>query len=105
MPLSNDFVVELAVSPLAAGDSAARARLIALAVIQLLPDSACIIHRLSSVNGEPAFLPVGIAGDLSLADNILPADRRLLTPLLSEPARAVIYSSNEFVREDYAHLH
>jgi GAF domain-containing protein/multidrug resistance efflux pump len=105
MPLSNDFVIELAVSLLAAGDSAARARLIALAVIQLLPDSACIIHRLSSVNGEPAFLPVGIAGDLSLADNILPADRRLLTPLLSEPARAVIYSSNEFVREDYAHLH
>ena len=80
MPLSYDFVIELASSLLAATDSAARARSIASAVVQLLPDSACIIHRLSSADGEPVFLPVGIAGDLSMAGNTLPADRRLLAP-------------------------
>jgi len=104
MPLSDDFAIELASSLLAATDSAARARLIASAVIQLLPDSACIIHRLSSVGGEPSFHPVGLAGELSLADNVLPADRSLLVPLSSDPPSAVLYSSGEFAREDYAHL-
>ena len=104
MPLSYDFAIELASSLLAATNSAARARSIASAVVQLLPDSASIVHRLSSVDGEPAFLPVGIAGDLSLADNILPADRRLLAPWSSEPPRALIYSSGQFAREDYGHL-
>ena len=104
MPLSYDFAIELASSLLAAADSASRARLTASAVIQLLPDSACIIHRLSSVDGEPAFIPVGLAGELSLADNFLPASRRLLAPLSGEPPETVVYSSGEFEREDYAHV-
>jgi RND family efflux transporter MFP subunit len=105
MPLPNDCAIELAISLLAAADSAARANLIASAVVELLPESACIVHRLMSQNGEAAFVAVGMTGDLSLADNILPADRRLLAPLLSEPPRAIIYSSGEFQREDFAHVH
>lgn len=104
MPPSNNFTIDLAISLLVAADSAARSRSIALAVIQLLPDSGCIIHRVSSFEGEPAFQPVGIAGELSLAANILPADLRLLAPLSSAPPTAVVYSSGEFAREDYAHL-
>lgn len=105
MPLKNDYAIELAIALLAAADSAARANLIASAVVDLIPESACIVHRLMSQNGESAFVAVGMMGDLSLADNILPADRRLLAPLFSEAPTPLIYSSGEFQREDFAHLH
>jgi GAF domain-containing protein len=105
MPLPNDRAIELATTLLAAADSAARATLIASAVVDSIPESACIVHRFLSQNGESTFAAVGLTGDLSLADNILPADRGLLAPLLSEPPGAIIYASGEFQREDFAHVH
>ena len=105
MPLKNDSAIELAISLLAAVDSAARASLIASAVVDLLPESACIVHRLMSGDDEIAFAAVGMAGEMSLADDVLHAEGRLLAPIFSDEPGAIVYSSGEFQREDFAHLH
>jgi transcriptional regulator with GAF, ATPase, and Fis domain len=102
---STDASLELAASLLAAHDSAARSALIAAAVVQALPDCACVIHRLFSAGGEAGWTAVGLAGDVSVEQFSLAADSRLLAPLLAEAPTAVIYPGNQVQREDFAHLH
>jgi RND family efflux transporter MFP subunit len=96
---------ELAISLLAAADSAARAGLVAAAVADLLADSACVVHRFMSNEVEPVFVAIGAAGDVSVAQNTLSAEARLLAPLFAVPPESVLYAGAEIQREDYAHLH
>jgi GAF domain-containing protein/multidrug resistance efflux pump len=104
MPPPNDSVVELANSLLVAGDSATRASLIAQKVVELLPDCACVIHRLIAGEEESTLTMVGLAGSVSGPEGALAPEGRLLAPLFSESPESVIYGADEIEREDYAHL-
>jgi len=102
---STDASLELAGSLLAASDSAARSALIAAAVVEALPDCACVLHRFLPENGEAAWTAVGLAGDVSVERFSMAAESRLLAPLLAESPAAVVYPGGQIQREDYAHLH
>jgi transcriptional regulator with GAF, ATPase, and Fis domain/multidrug resistance efflux pump len=102
---STDASLELAACLLAANDSAARSALIAAAVVEALPDCACVLHRFLSDGGEAGWTAVGLAGDVSVEQFSMAAESRLLAPLLAEASTAVVYPGNQIQREDYAHLH
>jgi transcriptional regulator with GAF, ATPase, and Fis domain len=96
---------ELAESLYSVSDSSTRARRIALTVVDVLPDSACVIHRLIATGDHFSLIPTGVAGPVSLGDDWLSVDSRLLVPLFRGSAEPLVYSSAELQREDYAHLH
>jgi GAF domain-containing protein len=102
---STDASLELAASLLAAHDSAARSALIAVAVVEALPDCACVLHRFFSDDGEGAWTAVALAGDVAVEQVSMAADSRLLAPLLAEEPSAAVYPGSEIQREDFAHLH
>ena len=101
----SDTVLELSTMLLAASDSAARAGLIATAVVDVFPESACVIHRYRAEDEEAAWTAIGMAGDVSVEQDSLPPDTRLLAPLLSGAPQVMFYPSIELRREDFAHLH
>ena len=90
---------------LAAPDVSARASLIASAVVELVPDSACAVLWLTVAEDEASWTVIGLAGEVSAEQTELGAGNRLIVPLLTEPTEIVIYSGPEVVREDFAHLH
>src|SRR5277367_1289903 len=102
---STDASLELASSLLAANDLAARSALIAAAVVEALPDCACVLHRFLPDNGEAAWTVVGLAGDVSVEQVSMATGSRLLAPLLAEAPTAAVYPGSQIQREDYAHLH
>ncbi len=104
MMRSTDASLELAASLLAAHDSAARSALIAVAVVEALPDCACVLHRFLSDGGEGVWTALGIGGDVALEQVSMAADGRLLAPLLTETPTAAVYPGSEIQREDFAHL-
>ena len=105
MPLPKDAIGEIAALLMGAPDSAARAALIASSLVEVLPDSACVIHRFLLTNGDAVWNAIGIAGDISIEQASLPVDSRLIAPLLSAVPPVLIYSSAEIRREDFSHLH
>ncbi|MCU1312393.1 MAG: efflux transporter periplasmic adaptor subunit [Acidobacteriaceae bacterium] len=94
--------VEFAALLLATPDSGARAALVAAAVVELLPDSACILYLLDTSSSGPSWRPVAVAGDVALA--AVAAGTRLIEPLLSGFEEPLVYSGAELRREDFAHL-
>src|ERR1700739_1904697 len=101
---SNDFFADFAALLLTAPDSPARATLIARAVIQLIPDSACIVHRMMSDRRSSRWVAIGKAGDISVRQVSQSTPSRLFAPLLSQAPQAPIYLASDIRREDYAHL-
>ena len=89
---------------LTATDSSVRARLIAVAVVESIPDSACLVHRLIEGNDGPMLLPVGMAGPVSLGEQMLSAASDLVLPLLAGREEPLVYSGNQVPREEYAHV-
>ena len=102
---STDASLELAASLLAANDPAARSALVAAAVVEALPECACVVHRFRPDNGETCWTAVGVAGDVSLELLSMATESRLLAPLLAEEPTGAIYTGGKIQREDYAHLH
>ncbi len=105
MPLPKDAIGEIAALLMGAPDSAARAALIASSLVELLPDSACVIHRFLLTDGDAVWNAIGVAGDISVEQASLPVDSRLIAPLLSAAPPILIYSSANIRREDFSHLH
>ena len=105
MSSSNDAILELSSLLLAASDSSARAGLIAAAVVEIFPESACVIHRYRAEDEEAAWAAIGMAGDVSVEQDSQPSDTRLMAPLLSGAPQVLFYPSSELRREDFAHLH
>jgi transcriptional regulator with GAF, ATPase, and Fis domain/multidrug resistance efflux pump len=101
----NDAAVEVAELLLAAPDTAARAALLSAALVNVLPDSACAIHRFTLTEEGASWTAIGLAGDIAVADASIPPGSPLVGPLLEDPPEAVIYSSSDLRREDYSHLH
>jgi RND family efflux transporter MFP subunit len=83
----------------------ARAGLIAAAVVEVLPQGACIVHRLVSEGEDSYFAPMGAAGELTSTAGSLPANSRLVAPISSNSKQPLLYSGAEIRREDYAHVH
>src|ERR1700722_8814611 len=103
LPL-NDAVVKVAAQLLAAPDVAARAAIIARAIVEVLPDSACVVHRFVPSAGDAAWISIGLAGEVFVEQASLKADSRLIAQLLFEQ-QPLIYSGAYIRREDYSHLH
>jgi transcriptional regulator with GAF, ATPase, and Fis domain len=102
---STDASLELAASLLAANDSAARSALVAAAVVEALPECACVLHRFRPENGDAAWVAIALAGDVSVEQFSMASASRLLEPLLAEAPVGVVYPGSQIQREDYAHLH
>jgi transcriptional regulator with GAF, ATPase, and Fis domain len=105
MPLSNRRVLEVMDALLSAADSSARARLVAVAVVETIAESACVVHRLFAREGGPALLPVGLAGAVTIGDEALSAGSGLVAALFAGSGETVVYSGSEVAREEYAHVH
>jgi len=99
-----DAAFELGASLLVAPDAASRAALVASAVTQLLPDSACAVHRVVLTDEGPHWMILAVAGDASHVQESIPDGSALIAPLLTETPQAVVYPGSEVRREDYAHL-
>jgi len=87
---------------LAAPDAAARATLVASAIVELLPDTACAIHRFTPGDGDAAWTAIAAAGDISIEQMSMPAGGRLISELLTDEPRALIYRGSDIRREDYS---
>ena len=105
MSSPNDTILELSSLLLSASDSAARAGLIASAVVDIFPESACVIHRYRGDHEEVAWTVIGMAGDVSVDQDSLPSDTRLMAPLISSAPQVLLYPSADLRREEFAHLH
>jgi GAF domain-containing protein/multidrug resistance efflux pump len=105
MPPPHDAIAELAASLLAAPDSATRASLIASAVVAILPDSACIVHRALLKKGDMTWKAIGAAGDVSIGQSSLSTDNRLISSFFSAIPQAQIHVGSDVRREEYSHLH
>jgi RND family efflux transporter MFP subunit len=95
--------VDVAALLLAAPGSSTRASLLAAAVVEAIPDSACVVYRFDPQSEESAWRVAGFAGELSVSQGAPPAND-LLAPLLGEAQDSVIYTGADLEREDYAHL-
>ncbi len=103
-PLS-EAAVEVGAFLLAAHDAAVRASIIASAIIEQLPDSACAVHRYAGEKGQAVWSVSGIAGEISIEETELEGGTPLINALLTNPFKAIIYQNTSIRREDYSHLH
>ena len=99
--LNGHDLAELAQSLLASPEVTARATLLADAIRQKFPGTACALYRLRPGAGWSA---VGVSDEMAVVDASVVFDAPLFAPLL-DSGRPIVYSANQLAREDYAHLH
>jgi transcriptional regulator with GAF, ATPase, and Fis domain/multidrug resistance efflux pump len=99
-----DAACELGASLLVTPDAASRAALVASTVTQLIPDSACAVHRLVLTEEGSDWVILAVAGHAFKVQESLPDGSLLIAPLLEEAPQAVVYTGSQVRREDYAHL-
>lgn len=104
IPSVYDAAGELGASLLIAPDAGTRATLVASTITQLLPESACAVHRVVLTEEGSHWSILAVTGDASHMQESIPEGNSLVAPLLSDEPQAVIYSGSEVRREDYAHL-
>ncbi len=85
-------------------DVSTRASIVAAAIVESIPESACVVHRFVSSGEEAEWIMLGLAGEISPGPGSLTAESRLILPLLQEEPEAALYPGDEIRREDYAHL-
>jgi hypothetical protein len=73
--------------------------------MELVPESACVVHRLVAKDDALSLVPAAMAGAVSLGDDWLSIESRLVAPLFRGSAEPLVYAGTELQREDYAHLH
>jgi len=96
--------LELTNELLTATDSSVRARLIAIAAVESIAHSACVVHRLVEGADGPMLLPVGMAGPVTMGEQLLSAESDLVRPLLAGRKEPLVYSGADVPREEYAHV-
>jgi RND family efflux transporter MFP subunit len=82
---------------------APRAALLAQGAAELFPGGAAIVYLLDS-GPPPVWVVKSTAGEVKLEDTAVPADAGPLGVLAREQ-QPLLFSGQELVREDYAHLH
>src|ERR1700722_10935646 len=102
--LYSEHFSELAQSLLASPEVAARATLLADAVRNALPDSACALYSLRRSGDGASWTTLGVSDGISVVDSSIAAAAPLFAPLV-ESQRPIVYSASQLAREDYAHLH
>ena len=100
----NDAAVEVGALLLAVPDAASRASIIAVSIVEQIPECACAIHRFSAENGDESWTVIGAAGEISVERVSMQADNRLIASLFSDPPQSVICPAAKIRREDYSHL-
>src|SRR5215470_20100599 len=80
-----------------------RARIIAEAVTDFLPGTGANVYLLNSADGILSWVPQASAGDSTIHDPTIPADRGTLGLLVARP-EPLAFSEKELAREQYAHL-
>ncbi len=90
----------LAQSLLASPEIAARAALLADAIRQMLPDSACALYSLR----KASWIALGVSDEISIVDPAIAADAPLFASLRQSP-RPLVFAASQLAREDYAHIH
>jgi GAF domain-containing protein/multidrug resistance efflux pump len=98
--LNSQQIAGLAQSLLASPEIAARAGLLADAIRQMLPDSACALYSLQ----EASWIALGVSDEISIVDPAIAADAPLFASLLESP-RPLVFAASQLAREDYAHIH
>jgi GAF domain-containing protein/multidrug resistance efflux pump len=98
--LNSQQLPRLAQSLLASPEIAARAALLADAIRQMVPDSACALYSLR----EASWIALGVSDEISMADPVIAADAPLFASLLQSP-RPLVFSASQLARENYAHIH
>jgi transcriptional regulator with GAF, ATPase, and Fis domain/multidrug resistance efflux pump len=89
---------------LTASDSSVRARLIAIAVVDTIEGSACLVYRLFPGEDGAALVPFGLAGPVSMGEEVLSAPSSLVAALFAGRLEPLVYSGDEVPREEYAHV-
>ncbi|MFP5231125.1 MAG: GAF domain-containing protein [Acidobacteriota bacterium] len=89
---------------LSTADSSVRARLIAVAMVEIAADCACLVHRLMEGRSGPTLAPVGLAGPVSLGQETLPATNPLVAAFFAGRVEPMVYVGSEIPREEYAHV-
>ena len=89
---------------LSTADPSVRARVIAVAVVEMAGDSACLVHRLMEGEGGWTLTPVGLAGPVSLGRETLPAGSPLVEAFFGGRVEPMVYQGGEVPREAYAHV-
>src|ERR1700712_4556188 len=102
-PLPKDSILGLADALLSATDSSTRAGLVAEAVVELLGDGACVVHRAIPGEDGPQLSPIALAGPGPPSGSAIPNDSRL-PQLLSGYLDTILISGSELIREDTRHL-
>jgi RND family efflux transporter MFP subunit len=98
--LNSQQLPGLAQSLLASPEIAARAALLADAIRQMVPDSACALYSLR----EASWIALGVSDEISIVDQVIAVDAPLFASLLQAP-RPMVFSASQLAREDYAHVH
>jgi RND family efflux transporter MFP subunit len=81
-----------------------RARIIADAVADLLPGSACTVYLLGRREDAQVWTPRATVGDASIPDSAIPTTEGTLGVLAAKP-EPLVFAGKELLREQYAHLH
>lgn len=98
--LNSQHFSQLAQSLLGSPEISGRAVLLADAMRNALPDSACALYGLRGAS----WTVLGVSDEISVVDPAIAADAPLFAPLQESP-RPVVYSAGHLAREDYAHIH
>ncbi|MGC2400093.1 MAG: GAF domain-containing protein [Acidobacteriaceae bacterium] len=102
--LGSQYFLELAQSLLGLQEVGARAEVLANAVRQVLPGSACVLYGLRTTTTSASWVALGASDEVSGGGQSIPADAPLFAALLRSP-QPVVYSASQLAREDYAHIH
>src|SRR5690349_9476535 len=83
---------------------APRARLIAQAIVDLLPGTAANVYLLAVRDDEQVWSLQATAGDVSVPDASVPFGQGALGVVARNP-EPTVFSGKDLAREEYSHLH
>ena len=78
-------IIDAAAQLLAASSSNARAKVLAATVVELIPDSACVIYRFDPELAEAGWKTIARVGDVAVAMTASLSDSSVFSSLLTEP--------------------
>ena len=96
-------IIDAAAQLLAASSSIARAKVLAASVVELIPDTACVVYHFDPELAEAGWRTVARAGEISVASAAKLSESSIFNSILAEPS-LVIFSGAELQREEYGHL-
>ena len=77
---------------------------IAVAVVEAIADSACLVHRVFEGDDGTTLVPVGMAGAVAMGSETLAVESSLVAPLFAGRVEPVVFTGSAVPREEYAHV-